>query len=89
MENKLLIVELKNGNKKAFRLFFDAHYQQLCTYIVSFTGDSKEAEDIVQNSYVKLWTGRSEIKIHTSLKSYLYKIFTLISIARVKKKMCF
>ncbi|MCF6361479.1 MAG: sigma-70 family RNA polymerase sigma factor [Cyclobacteriaceae bacterium] len=85
MENKLLAIELKKGNREAFRVFFDAHYRQLCNYIVSFTSDFKEAEDIVQTSYIKLWTGRSEIKIHTSLKSYLYKIAYNIYIDQYRK----
>ncbi len=85
MDNKLLVVELKNGNREAFRLFFDAHYQQLCTYIVSFTGNFEEAEDIVQNSYVKLWIRRAELQIHTSLKSYLYKIAYNIYIDEYRK----
>ncbi len=85
MEDKLLVVELKNGNRETFRFFFDAHYHKLCNYILSFTGDFKEAEDIVQNSYIKLWTKRAELHIHTSLKSYLYKTAYNIYIDQYRK----
>ncbi len=73
MENRLLLVEFVKGDQKSFKLFFDAHYQPLCSYIIGFTGNLAEAEDIAQTSFIRLWNKRSELSIHTSLKSYLYK----------------
>ena len=54
-------------------MLFDLYYKPLCFYVMQFTLNMPDAEDIVQTEYMKLWDKRNELKIHTSIKSYLYK----------------
>ena len=46
----------------------------MCAYIRSYTPDLDSAEEIAQTTFVKFWNKRMEIEIHTSLKSYLFKM---------------
>ncbi len=72
MQDSFLFQAIKNNNEKAFKAVFEAYYKPLCVYIKSFTKDLDTAEEIVQSTFITLWTKRAEIEIHTSLKSYLY-----------------
>ncbi|WP_148044212.1 RNA polymerase sigma factor [Sinomicrobium pectinilyticum] len=63
---------VEDGDDQSFTEIFNAHYIPLVAYICQYTQDRSEAEDIAQNSFVKLWEKRRELRIHTSLKSYLY-----------------
>jgi RNA polymerase sigma factor (sigma-70 family) len=65
---------LREGDKKAFEELFDTNYQALCRYAYSILKDGVEAEDMVQRVFCKIWDKRSELEIHTSIKSYLYRI---------------
>lgn len=65
---------LREGDKKAFEELIDTNYQALCRYAYSILKDSIEAEDMVQKVFCKIWDKRSELEIHTSIKSYLYRI---------------
>ena len=68
------IETLKQGDTKAFDDIFRSYYQPLCIYAKKILqGDPMQAEDIVQQTFVKLWETRTKIDIQTSLKSYLYK----------------
>jgi len=71
--NEKLIAAIKVGNKDAYAFLYNTYYSKLCTFIYSMCEDSKEAEDIVQNVLLKVWVNRKKIKVHTSLKSFLYR----------------
>ncbi|NKI26929.1 RNA polymerase sigma-70 factor [Arenibacter sp. 6A1] len=73
-DQKHLIEGIKNGDQSAFKLLFDTHYQALCAYLQGFTSDLDTAEELVQLTFVSLWRKRKTIEIHTSIKSYLYKM---------------
>lgn len=72
MDKKTSASFLEYGDSKGFTEIFNTFYIPLVAYIMQYTGDRSEAEDIVQNSFVKLWEKRGELRIKTSLKSYLY-----------------
>ena len=65
---------LKAGNQSAFNKLFENYYEKLCIYTLNFTSDKDLIQDIVQDSFITLWTNRKKIDITTSLKSYLYRI---------------
>ncbi len=64
---------LKAGDKKIFEEIYREYYSPLCYYCLRFVGSSEESEEIVQGLFLKLWVKRQELKINTSLKSYLYR----------------
>ena len=60
------------NNRKIYEQFFKENYSPLCRFAFTFLKDADDAEEIVQNSFVKLWKNKEQIEITTSLKSYLY-----------------
>jgi RNA polymerase sigma-70 factor (ECF subfamily) len=62
------------GDNDAFENIFRQYYQPLCRYAATLTLSNEEAEDIVQRVFVKIWEQRERLNIHSSLKSYLYKM---------------
>jgi RNA polymerase sigma-70 factor, ECF subfamily len=52
---------------------FKTYYQGLCRYASTWIDNKEDAEEIVQNTFVKLWEKREERVIEISIKSYLYK----------------
>lgn len=57
----------------SFEKIFKKHYVELCIYAKEFLKDKETAEEIVENTFVKIWENRKEIVIQTSLRAYLYK----------------
>jgi RNA polymerase sigma-70 factor (ECF subfamily) len=57
---------------QSFEAMFRQYYQMLCSYAYRFVNDKDTAEEIVQELFYKLWEKRSELRINSSLKSYLY-----------------
>ena len=48
--------------------------------------DTDEAEDLVQKTFCKLYDQRESIEIHTSIKSYLYRIVHNNCLNRIKQQ---
>ena len=65
MRNNLTGTDLKNS--------FDRYYSYLVNVAFKILGDAAEAEDHVQNVFLKLWSKRKRIKVDGELKSYLTK----------------
>jgi RNA polymerase sigma-70 factor, ECF subfamily len=65
---------LKSGNEKIFQEIFNAYYEPLCRFSLNRIESKEDAEEIVQDVFVKLWIKREELMIQQSLKSYLYRM---------------
>jgi RNA polymerase sigma-70 factor, ECF subfamily len=72
INEKDLIVRLKNGDQTAFELLFHFYYPGLVMYAIQFTTDRMEAEEIVQDFFVRFWQRHQQIIPSDSLKSYLF-----------------
>jgi RNA polymerase sigma-70 factor (ECF subfamily) len=72
IKEETLIQRLINGEQTAFELLFRFYYPGLVTFASQIVLDTDEAEEIVQEFFVKLWTGRKEIKKSETLKSYFF-----------------
>ena len=63
---------IKNGDRQAFEELFHSYYSSLCLFALRYLKDADEAEEVVQDTFVKFWNKRENISIDISLKSYLY-----------------
>lgn len=70
---KTLISKLKAGDSSAFTIIFTAFYKDFVLFAARFTKDINNAEEIVQDTFVRLWEEHEFIDINVSLKSYLLK----------------
>ena len=70
---KDIISDLRNGNKSVFEELYRNNYTPLLYFCIRYVENIDEAEEIVQGVFVKLWEKHSEIKITSSLSSYLHR----------------
>jgi RNA polymerase sigma-70 factor (ECF subfamily) len=69
---KDLIMRLKSGDQTAFELLFHFYYPGLVIYSTQFTTDRAEAEEIVQDFFVRFWQKHQNILPADSLKNYFF-----------------
>jgi RNA polymerase sigma-70 factor (family 1) len=70
---QLLIEKLKSGDPDSFSDIFSAYYKDLVFFAYSITRELLDAEDIVQDTFVKLWEDHEKLNVTVSLKSILLK----------------
>ena len=72
IEEHVLIERMISGDKTAFELLFKYYYAGLVIFASNIVVNKDEAEEIVQDFFVRLWENRSGIKPGNTLKSYLF-----------------
>ncbi len=73
IEDLELLAQLEKDNEKAFDRLFFKYYPGLIRFAKSILNtESDEAEDIVQEIFLKIWQQRTIQYIHTALNSFLY-----------------
>ena len=78
---------LRRGDEAAFDAVFQQWYAPLCHYACRLAdGDMDEAEDVVQQAFVKLWERRAQLEVAWSLKAYLYKAVHNASLNRLRSR---
>ena len=61
MTENILISKLRRGDKASFDELFNRYFEQCFIYAVSLLKDPDAAEDVVQNVFLKLWSGRERL----------------------------
>ncbi|MEL7587813.1 MAG: RNA polymerase sigma-70 factor [Prolixibacteraceae bacterium] len=72
-EELFIFTRMVNGDKEAFRFFFEKYYDDLCNLINFYLHDPVIAEEIAQDIFVYFWEKKENIEIGSSVKSYLLK----------------
>ena len=73
-DDATLAKRIKEGDRTAFRQFFDRYHRLLLGYLIKRGMDEENAQDIVQNAFIKIWESREHIDPSKSLKAFLFKI---------------
>jgi len=73
-ESENLYSAIKNGDQKAFKDFYNSHFESLYNYVKSKGVQSDAAEDLIQKAFIYIWEKRENIRPDQSLKAYLFRI---------------
>lgn len=69
-----LVQLLQKGNVAAFDSLFEVYSQKLYGFALKYFKNETDAEELVQEVFVKVWENRRTLKSNLSFKSYLFTI---------------
>ena len=70
----LLIQKMKQGNEQAFNTFVRKYYNEILKYCSYHCYDTEYAEDLTQETFVKVWLSLKTYNQENRLSTWLYKI---------------
>ena len=68
------IQSLKKGDLRAFNELFDRYGKRLYHFSMGYLKSTADAEEIVQEVFLKIWNNREELSVQKSFESYLFTI---------------
>lgn len=71
---RLIVSELKEGSKDAFQQLFSMYGPKIHSFAFSYLKNKDDAEELLQEIFLKLWEIRSTLDDEKNIKSLLYKI---------------
>ncbi len=70
----LLLQQLAEGDRKAFRALYDLHRDKLFFYTLRLTESKQVAEDVLQEVFIKVWQQRENLKEIRSFDAWLFTL---------------
>jgi len=74
MSDEALLSSSLEGNLVAFDLLVDRYYDRLYGYLIRFLKDSDMAEDLLQETFLRVWKNRAEFRNIASFSTWIYTI---------------
>lgn len=72
MDDTITYDAIKSGDIKAFEAFYREFYASMCVVAMRFVADRAAAQDIVQETFIRLWKKEDLHKDIPHLKTFLY-----------------
>lgn len=67
-----VVARIRRGDETAFRALFAAYYNGLCVFAARILGSDAAAEEVVQESLVRIWEQREGWIVPGTVAAYLY-----------------
>lgn len=83
---KQIVTKVKSGDIDAFRLLVEKHQHLAFTIAFNIVKNRQDAEEVVQDSFVKVFNKISQFKEESKFSSWLFKIVYNTSLSYIRKK---
>lgn len=81
-----LMQRVKSGDLEALGALFDCHHAALYGFLRRFLGDAGAAEDVVQETFVRVWRHRSTFGREKAFGAWLYTIARNAATDEIRKR---
>jgi len=80
-----LLHQVASGDEMAFRQLFEAYHPNIYTTALRITNDENIAQDVVQDTFLKVWINRIQLTTVDNFEGWLYTIARNITFNILKK----
>lgn len=84
--NEISIAALKNGDRAEFAKMVDAYSGRIYSLAMRILGDQRDAEDTVQETFLKAYKAIGAFEGRSSLATWLYRIATNESLMIIRRR---
>jgi RNA polymerase sigma-70 factor (ECF subfamily) len=82
-----LLVRLKKGDMLAYDQVYHRYSHKIYSFVLRILKDEADAEDVVQEVFIKIWELREKLDDHKLLNSLIFTIAYNNSISLIRKKI--
>jgi len=73
-DDKLLVDEVKSGNKKAFDMLVELYQRRVVQLVSRYVRDRSEAQDVAQEAFIKAYKALPHFRGDSAFYTWLYRI---------------
>ena len=82
----MIIAQVAGGDQLAFRKLFDVYRNKVFTYAIRYLKSREQAEEIVQNVFLKIWLKRDSLIEIKNFGGYLRTVTNNATLDALKKR---
>lgn len=87
MQEKDLIKEVKNGSEKAYKELYSQWVSRLYRFIFQYLKSESATDDVVQETFLRIWVNRASLNPEESFKSYIFTIAYHFLLKELKRQI--
>lgn len=80
-----LMMNVKAGDTEAFKLLFDKYKKQVVTYCYRYCGHPLVAEELAQETFLRVYKAAAGYRPKSRFSTWLYKIATNVCLNEIRK----
>lgn len=87
-QDTFLLSKLREGDPSAFKLIYNLHWIKLYNLAYYYVASEQDAEDIVQDVFISIWTRREKLELNGPLENYLIRCtkYTTFFYLKIKQR---
>jgi len=78
--------QIAEGDEKAFAELFREYGPRLHSYLSGMTKSASTAEELVQNTFIRIWLYRDQLPVLENPKAWIYKVASNEALNYLKRK---
>lgn len=86
MNERDIIEQVRAGNSRQYALLVDRHKDRAFTLAVRLTGDKEEAEELVQDAFVKAFKNLDQFRGDAKFGTWFYRILYNLCMTKVTRR---
>lgn len=86
ISDQIILEEFNKNRNYGFRLLFDKYHERIYFHIRRIVILHEDADDALQNTFMKIWKNLDKFRRESSLYTWLYRIASNEAIAMVNKR---
>ena len=85
--NKELLLLLKKNDRIAFYNLYERYSKRLYCFVLKHVKVDEDAEEIIQEVFIKIWEKRKTIDVSSSFESFLFTVTYHATISLLRKRV--
>lgn len=85
-DEKNVLLRVADGDLTAFRQLFEAYKNKVYSYAIHYTDNTEEAEEIVQDVFVKVWLHKESLPGLERFEAWIFTITRNLSFNSLRKQ---
>ncbi|MAV64854.1 MAG: RNA polymerase subunit sigma-24 [Candidatus Marinimicrobia bacterium] len=86
LSDELLIKKFQNGDESSFEILVDKYKNRIYNFIYRYVNDVDLAQDLTQDTFLKLYTRKDTYKEIAKFSTWLYTIAQNLAFTEIRKK---
>ncbi len=82
-----LFQRISEGDERAYALFFNHYYRNLRPFVLRFTKSSADAEEVLQDVFLRVWLNRDKIIDIEHIDAWVYKVASRECLSFLRKNL--
>lgn len=87
IDEKNLVSALKSGSEHSYKELYELWVSRLYQFVYHYVKSESAADDIVQETFLRVWTNRRKLNPDYSFKSYLFTISYRLLLKELRRQL--